>query len=258
MTKIHPTAIVSEKAEIGSNVEIGPYTIVDDDVVIGNDVEIQSHVLITNGARIGNSCKIFKGVVVANTPQDLKFDGKPTLAIIKDNSTIREFVTIHRGTHATGKTTVGSNCLIMAYSHIAHDCLLGDNVIMANSTQLAGHVHVEDYVIFGGATLVHQFSFVGCHSMIQGGSKITKDVPPYTLIGKEPPKVEGLNKIGLKRRGFTDLEIQSIEDFYQIILHSGFNVSQGISEYLKDTPEPIDKVQHCIEFIKQSQRGIFR
>ena len=258
MTNIHPSAVVSKKAEIGNNVSIGPFSLIEDDVVIGNDVNIHSHVLIASGARIGNNIQIFKGAVIANPPQDLKFDGRPTLAIIRDNTTIREFVTIHRGTHATGQTTVDTHCLIMAYSHIAHDCYIGKNVIMANSTQLAGHVNVEDWVIFGGGALVHQFSFIGCHSMIQGGSKITKDVPPYVLLGKEPPRVEGLNKIGLKRRGFSDSDIESIEGFYHTILQSGLNISDGIQKFRDKHNVTNEYVEHCIEFINNSQRGIFR
>ncbi len=254
---IHNTAIVSDKAQIGENVSIGPFTIIEDDVIIGKNTEIHANVLIKNGSHIGENCKIFHAAVIAELPQDIKFDPSvQTKAIIGKNTTIREFVTIHRGTEATAKTTIGDNCLIMAYSHIAHDCHLGNNIIMANATQLAGHVTAEDWVIFGGGTLVHQFTAIGCHSMIQGGSKITQDVPPYSLAGREPVKIEGLNKIGLRRRGFTNEQIDEIEKFYKYIYHKGFNISAGIKKYLEENPNPNEYVQHYIDFIKKSKRGI--
>lgn len=253
----HNTAIVSSKAQIGKNVTIGPFTIIEDDVEIGDNTEIRSSVVIANGSRIGNNCVIFPSAVIGTEPQDLKFDGRKTLAIIGDRTIIREFVTIHRGTHATGMTTVGSDCLIMAYCHIAHDCHVGDNVIMSNVAQIAGHVTIEEWAILGAFAKVHQFCSIGCHSMIGGDVKVVKDVAPYTLIGREPPKVEGINKIGLRRRGFSDTQIKEIESFYNFILNSGLNNRDGISKYVENnsiSPE----IKHCIEFIELSSRGIYR
>lgn len=253
----HNTAIVSSKAQIGKNVTIGPFTIIEDDVEIGDNTEIRSSVVIANGSRIGNNCVIFPSAVIGTEPQDLKFDGRKTLAIIGDRTIIREFVTIHRGTHATGMTTVGSDCLIMAYCHIAHDCHVGDNVIMSNVAQIAGHVTIEEWAILGAFAKVHQFCSIGCHSMIGGDVKVVKDVAPYTLIGREPPKVEGINKIGLRRRGFSDTKIKEIESFYNFILNSGLNNRDGISKYVENnsiSPE----IKHCIEFIELSSRGIYR
>jgi len=256
---IHPTAIVSNKAKIGSNVKIGPFSIIEANTVIGDNTEIHSNVLISENTTIGSDCFIFHGAVIGNLPQDLKFDPDLfTETRIGNRTTIREYATIHRGTDATKLTSVGDDCLIMAYSHVAHDCHLGNRVIMANTTQLGGHVTVEDWVIFGGGTIVHQFTVVGCHSMLQGGSRIGRDIPPYTLIGKDPAQVEGLNRIGLKRRGFTDETIRMISAFYETVLHSGLNNSDGIKKYLEDNPEPIEEIKHCIKFIKKSQRGITR
>jgi UDP-N-acetylglucosamine acyltransferase len=254
---IHPTAIVSEKAQIGKNSVIGPFTIIEEDVVVGDNTHIQAHVFIGNGTTIGNNCKVFHGAVIGHNPQDIKFDTSiKTKTVIGNNTTIREYTTIHRGTNATGLTSVGDNCLIMAYCHIAHDCRLGNNIIMANSTQLAGHVTVNDWAIFGGAVLIHQFVSIGCHTMLQGGSKLPKDAPPYTVIGRDPARVEGLNKIGLKRRGFTNETIKEIEKFYKTLLYSGLNISAGIKKYTEEHSEPIEDIRHCIGFITNSQRGI--
>jgi len=256
--KIHPTAIISEQAKLGTNVSVGPFTIIEDDVIIYDNTEIHSHVFIARGSEIGESCRIFKGAVIGNTPQDLKFIEAPTRTIIGKNNTIREYVTIHKGTTATGITSTGENCLLMAYTHIAHDCHIGKNVIFANSTQLGGHVTIQDWSILGGGTLVHQFSSIGCHTMIQGGSKVSKDVPPYTLVGKEPLKVEGLNKIGLRRRGFSQEQIQEIEEFYRTVFYSGLNNTDGIRAYCNASTELTPEVKICIDFITNSQRGVVR
>jgi UDP-N-acetylglucosamine acyltransferase len=255
---IHPTAIVSKSAKLGANVKIGPFSIIEDEVEIGDGTEIRSNVVIANGATLGKDNIICNGVVIATEPQDLKYAGEKTFVKIGDRNMIREFVTINRATPATYNTVVGNDCLIMAYAHVAHDCQLGDRIIMANATQLGGHVHVEDWVIFGGVVKVHQFSVVGCHAMIGADVKLAKDVPPYTLIGSNPPKVDNLNAIGLKRRGFTPEVIRSIENFYKVVLHSGLNNSAGLAKYKADNEQIIPEVQHCIEFIEGSQRGIYR
>ncbi len=258
--EIHPTAIVSPKANIGENVKIGAFTIIEDKVTIGDDTEILSNVFIGNGTTIGKKCLIFQGTVIGTKPQDLKFDNSPTEVIIGDNNEIREYVTIHRGTQATKKTIIGNNNLLMAYTHIAHDCRIGNNVIMANVVQLAGHITVEDFATIGGVAKVHQFCRIGCHSMVGGDVKVTKDIPPYTLVGENPPKVDGINKIGLRRRGFPNELIKEIEEFYRIVFHSGLNNTDGISRYLqmrKNSQIP-KEIQHCIEFIQNSPRGVYR
>jgi len=255
--EIHPTAIVSKKAEIGTNVKIGPYSIIEDNVVIGDGNEIKSHVYIASGSRIGKNNRFFSYSVIGTEPQDLKYSGAPTEAIIGNENTIREFATINRGTESTGKTIVGSNNLIMTYCHIAHDNRVGSNIVMANVAQFGGHVKIEDWVVVGGVVKVHQFCSIGCHSMIGADVKIVKDVPPYTLIGKSPAKVEGINSIGLKRRGFSTETIKSIEEFYKFLIYSGLNVSDGLAKYMKK--EIItEEVRHCIEFVKNSNRGIHR
>jgi UDP-N-acetylglucosamine acyltransferase len=253
----HPTAIISTKAEIGDNVSIGAFTIIEDDVKIGNNTEIRSSVILANGTRLGNNCKVFAGSIIGTEPQDLKFVNEPTIAQIGDNTVIREFVTINRGTVATGITRIGENCLVMSYCHVAHDCHIGNNVIMSNVSHLAGHVTIEDWANLGGFTKVHQFCTIGTHSMIGGDLKLVKDVAPYTLIGKVPPKVEGINKIGLKRKNFPQELINEIEEFYNMILYSGYNITDGIAEFMK-RPYISPEVKHCIGFIKKSERGIHR
>ena len=254
---IHKTAIISDKAIIGKNVKIGSNTIIEDDVIIGDNCEIRSNVVIANGARIGNNNTIGYGTVIATEPQDLKFEGEKTYVFIGDNNIIREYVTINRGTKATGKTVLGNNCFIMAYCHIAHDCAVGNNVIMANVTQLAGHVHIDDWVITGGVVKIHQFSKIGCHAMIGADVKVTKDVPPYVLVGTNPPKIDGINKIGLKRRGFSPEVIKKIEAFYKTILWSGFNIQDGIKK-IYEQGDISEEIKLCIDFIQSSERGIYR
>lgn len=253
----HPTAIISKKAKIGENVKIGPYSIIYDDVEIGDYTEIRSSVVIGDGARIANNCKVYSGTIIATEPQDLKFGGEKTFAFIGDRTVLREFVTVNRATKSTMETKVGSDCFIMAYCHVAHDCKVGNNVIMANVSQLGGHVHVEDWAFIGGAVKVHQFCKIGMHSMIGADVKLAKDVAPYTLIGANPAKVDGINKIGLKRRGFSEDTIKEIDEFYRILIHSGLNNTDAIKKY-KEKVNLSPEVTHCIDFIENSQRGIYR
>ena len=260
MVNIHPTAIVSAKAKLGENVSVGAFTIIEDDVVIGDNTEIRSSVVLANGARIGKDCRIHSGAVIATEPQDLKFKNEPTLAVIGDRTVIREYVTINRGTTASGKAVVGSDCLIMAYAHVAHDCVLGDHIIMANACQLAGHVELEDWVILGGVVKVHQFCKVGAHAMIGADVKLAKDVAPYLLVGTIPPKVDGINKIGLLRRGYSREQINEIVHFYDIVLHSGLNTGDGIEKYKSECPDGVipDCIKVSLDFINNSDRGIYR
>lgn len=254
---IHSTAFVSEKAKIGANTTIGAFTIIEDNVVIGDNCDIRSSVVISNGARIGNNVKIFPSASIATEPQDLKYKNEPTEVLIGDNTVLREFSTVNRGTTATGKTVVGKNCLIMTYSHVAHDCVVGDNVIMSNATQLGGHVTIHDWAILGGVVKVHQFCKIGAHTMVGADSKIVKDVPPFVLIGKEPPKVEGVNKIGLQRRGFSSESIKKIDKFYRDLLRKGQLKDKVIENYQRN--ETLDEnLLYCIDFIQSSDRGIYR
>ena len=214
---IQPLAYVHPTAKIADNVVIDPFVTIHADVVIDEGTHVMSGAVIFKGARIGKNCKIFPGASIGAIPQDLKFDGEETLTIIGDNTTIREYVTINKGTKALGYTKVGQNCLLMAYVHLAHDCIIGDNCILANSVQVAGHVTVGDFTILGGAALVHQFVKIGKHAMISGGSLVRKDVPPYTKAAREPLSYEGVNSIGLRRRGFSNEKISEIKDIYRTL-----------------------------------------
>ena len=255
---IHPLASVAPEAQIGTNVTIGPFAVIESDVVIGDGSTISAHATIMNGSRIGNECSIFPGAVIGAVPQDLKFQGEKTLAIIGDRTVIRECATVNRGTEATGRAIIGKDCLIMAYCHVAHDCTVGDHVIMSNVSQLAGHVSIGDWVILGGLAKVIQFCTVGDHAMIGADCKVTKDVAPYALIGREPAKVEGVNKIGLRRRGFSNDAIDAIQELYSSVFFSGMNTTDGLEEYERRYPTLLPEVGSCIEFIRSSRKGIIR
>ena len=255
MRTIHPTALVNPAAKLGENIIIGPYALVEADVEIGDDCIIGPHAVIYNGARIGNRVKIFQGASIANFPQDLKFAGEESVFTIGDDTIIREFATLHRGTKETGKSSVGKNCLIMAYGHVAHDCLVGDNCIIANAVQIGGHSHIEDWVIIGGSTPVHQFSLIGEHSMIAGGIRITQDVPPFILTAHTPASFAGLNVIGLRRRGFKNEDIQILKEAYGLLYCKSLNVSQAV-EVMKSKFGDNVYVNKLIEFIAKSKRGI--
>ena len=224
-----PLAYVHPEAQVADNVVIEPFVTIDKNVVIEEGTRIGSNVTILEGAHIGKNCKIFPGAVISAVPQDLKFRGEKTTVKIGDNTTIRECATVNRGTAARGITEVGSNCLIMAYVHVAHDCKVGDNCIIGNACQLAGEVFVDDYAIFGGMTAVHQFCHIGKHVMIQGGSLIGKDVPPYVKAGRLPLSYAGVNSIGLRRREFTNEKINEIQDIYRILFQSVLILSYAIA-----------------------------
>ena len=257
MTNIHPGAIVSPKAELGNNVTVEPFAVIYDDVVIDDNVHIGPNAVIYDGARIGKNVKILQGASVANIPQDLKFANEKSLFYIGENTTIREFVTLHRGTVETGFSRVGSNCLLMAYAHIAHDCIIGDNCIIANSVQIGGHVEMEEWVIVGGGTPIHQFSKIGKHSMIGGGFRVTVDIPPFVLAANEPLRYVGLNLIGLRRRGFSNEEIAIIKDVYKLLYNSGLNTSDAVKKINEKYPDE-KNAQAVIEFIGKSNRSLLR
>lgn len=252
-----PLAYAHPDAQIADNVVIEPFVTIDKNVVIEEGTRIGSNVTILEGAHIGKNCKIFPGAVIAAVPQDLKFKGEKSLVRIGDNTTIRECATINRGTAAKGITEVGNNCLIMAYAHIAHDCSVGNNCIITNACQLAGEVVVEDYAILGGMTAVHQFCHIGRHAMIQGGSLIGKDVPPYVKAGRLPLAYAGVNSIGLRRRGFENDKINEIQDIYRILYQSKLNVSDAISRIEAEMPASRER-DEIILFVRNSKRGIMK
>ncbi|MDE6248924.1 MAG: acyl-ACP--UDP-N-acetylglucosamine O-acyltransferase, partial [Paramuribaculum sp.] len=223
----------------------------------GEGTRIASNVTIMEGARIGKNCTIFPGAVISGIPQDLKFKGEDTLAIIGDNTTIRECVTINRGTAAKGKTVVGNNCLIMAYCHVAHDCIVGDNVIMSNATQLAGEVQVDNFAVIGGGSLVHQFCHIGPHVMLQGGALVNKDIPPYVKAAREPIAYAGVNSIGLRRRGFSGEVIRDIQEIYRYLYLSGLNNSDAIERIEAELPATPER-DEIILFVRNAKRGIIR
>lgn len=236
---ISPLAYVSPKAQIGKNVTIDPFAYIDDNVILGDN------------------CHVFPHAVIGCVPQDLKYQGEETWTVIGDNCVLREFVTIHRGTASKGKTVVGNNNLIMAYCHVAHDCVLGNNIIMSNATQLAGEVVVDDFAIIGGGTLIHQFTHIGGHCMIQGGSRTSKDVPPYSIAAREPIAFCGINSVGLNRRGFTPEQIHTIQEVYRLIYNSGLNTSQALEQIEATVPATPER-DYILDFIKSSPRGIIK
>lgn len=252
-----PLAYIHPAAKIAPRVVIDPFVTIDANVEIGEGTRIGSNVTIMEGARIGKNCRIFPGAVIGAVPQDLKFRGEDTTAVVGDNTTIRECVTINRGTAAKGKTVVGSNCLLMAYSHIAHDCIVGDNVIVANSSQLAGEVIVDNFAIIGGGTLVHQFCHIGAHVMIQGGALINKDIPPYVKAAREPISYVGVNSIGLRRRNFSNEAIREIQDIYRYLYLSRMNVSDALDAIEAELPATRER-DEILLFIRNAKRGIIR
>ena len=248
---IHPSAIIDD------SVVIDPFVTIDKDVIIGAGTRIYSNVTILPGTRIGENCQIFPGAVIGAIPQDLKFKGEYTTVEIGNNNVIRECVTIHRGTASKGRTVIGDNNLIMAYCHVAHDCVLGNNIIMSNVTQLAGEVYIEDYAVIGGGSLVHQFVHLGKHIMIQGGTRIGKDIPPFVTVGREPACYAGINSIGMRRRGYTNEQINNVQDIFRLIYNSGLNVTEAVDKIMNDCPATAER-DEIIIFIRNSGRGIIR
>lgn len=254
---IHQLAAVDKRAQIGRNVIVDPFTTISGDVNIGDGTWIGSNVTIMDGARIGPNCKIFPGTVVSAIPQDLKFDGEDTLVEIGENTTLRECVTVNRGTKASGSTKVGNNCLIMATAHIAHDCIIGDSVIIANSCAIAGHVEVGDFTVMGGLTAVQQFARIGRHTMISGGSLVRKDIPPFVKVAREPISYAGINSVGLRRRGFSNEKIIEIQNIYRVIFQSKMNVTQALAHIEKEML-PTAERDEILLFVQQSPRGIVK
>lgn len=252
-----PSAIIHPNAKIGENVTIDPFAVIEEDVIIGDDCHIFSHAVIHDGARIGKNCRIFPGAVIAGIPQDLKFAGEKTTAEIGDNTTVRECVTVNRGTASKKRTIVGQNCLLMAYSHVAHDCVVKNNVIIGNASQIAGEVEIDDFAILSGSVLVHQFTRISKHVMIQGGSRLGKDIPPYILIGRDPIVYCGINIVGLRRRGFSNQQVFQIQDIYRTLYTRGLNNTDALSA-IETEYEPTGERDLILNFIKSSKRGIVR
>lgn len=252
-----PLAYVHPQAKIAKNVVIEPFVNIEKNVEVGEGTWIGSNVTIMEGAKIGKNCKIFPGAVIAAIPQDLKYNGEETSVEIGDNTTIREFVTVNRGTKANMKTTIGNNVLIMAYAHIAHDCVIGDHAILANAATLAGHVEIDEWAIIGGLTAVHQFTTIGKHVLISGGSLVRKDIPPYTKAAREPISYVGVNSIGLRRRGYNSEQINQIQDIYRIIYLKGLNNSQALSVIEAEVPATPER-DEILTFIQKSSRGIMK
>lgn len=254
---IQPLAYIHGDAKIAQNVVIEPFTTISKNVEIGEGTWIGSNVTIMEGARIGKNCKIFPGAVISAVPQDLKFDGEESLAIVGDNTVLRECVTINRGTKDRKQTIVGSNCLIMAYSHVAHDCIVGDHCIMANSVHLAGHVSLGNYVIIGGNSGVHQFVHIGDHSFIGAGTIVRKDIPPFVKAAREPLSFIGINSVGLRRRGYDLNQINHIQDIYRILFVRGYTTSKAIRIIEAEIPASEER-DEILTFIKDARRGIMK
>lgn len=252
-----PLSSVHPDARIADDVEIGPFTTIHGDVEIGPGCRIGSNVTIFPGARIGSNVTVFPGAVIAAIPQDLKFRGEETLAVIGDNTVLRECVTVNRGTAAKGRTVVGANCLIMAYSHVAHDCLIGDNVIISNATQLAGEVQVDDFAIIGGGSLIHQFCHIGAHIMMQGGALVNKDIPPFVKAAREPISYTGVNTVGLRRRGFSSETIAMIQEVYRLLYNGGHTVTEAVKVVEQEVPACPER-DMILDFVRSSERGILR
>ena len=252
-----PLAYIHPAAKIDPSVVIDPFVTIEENVEIGEGTRIGSNVTIMSGARIGKNCRIFPGAVVSAVPQDLKFRGEDTVAIIGDNTTLRECVTINRGTAARGRTVVGSNCLIMAYCHVAHDCIVGDNVVMSNATQLAGEVQVDNYAVIGGGALVHQFCHIGPHVMLQGGPRQQQGHTPYVKAAREPISFLSVNSIGLRKRGFSSDTIREIQEIYRYLYLSGLNNSDAVERIEAELPATPER-DEIILFVRNSKRGIIK
>jgi len=252
-----PLAYIHPEAKIAPNVVIEPFVTIDKNVVIGEGSRIGSNATILEGTTIGKNCNIFPGAVIGAIPQDLKFVGEETTVEIGDNTTIREFATINRGTKARNKTVIGSNCLLMAYVHVAHDCIIGNNVILVNSVQVAGEVVIDDWAIIGGLSAIHQFVHVGAHVMVSGGSLVSKDIPPYVKAGRERLSYVGVNSIGLRRRNFSNEQIRDIQNCYRVLFQSNLNNSDALTRIEAELPASTER-DEIILFVKNSQRGIIK
>jgi UDP-N-acetylglucosamine acyltransferase len=254
-TVVHETAIVDPGAELGRGVRIGPWALVGPGVELGDGTEVGPRVLIERDTVVGEDCRIANGAVLGTDPQDLKYRGERSTLRVGDRTVIREFATLNRGTSASGRTVVGTDCLLMAYSHVAHDCELGNHVILANSVNMGGHVLIEDWAIVGGLTPIHQFVRIGAHAFVGGGSRIPQDVPPYCRVAGNPPKLYGLNTVGLERRGLSGETRRALKQAYRLLFQSGENLSEAVSRAENEVPA-IPEVGQLLQFIRSSERGV--
>jgi UDP-N-acetylglucosamine acyltransferase len=254
---IQPLAYIHPEAKIARNVVVEPFAMIHKDVEIGEGTWVASHAVINEGARIGKNCRIYPGAVISAIPQDLKYNNEYTLTFVGDNTTIREYATISRGTEEHWKTEIGSGCLIMAYAHIAHDCVVGDNCIIGNNVQMAGHVHVDNWAIVSAISAVHQFVKIGAHAFISGGSLVRKDVPPFTKAAREPISYAGINSVGLRRRGYSNQQIAEIQNVYRYIYMKGLNNSEALNLIELELP-PSDERDEIVNFVRNSERGIMK
>lgn len=256
---IHPSAIIDPKAEIAEGVEIGPYSIIERDVIIGQETKIGPHVIIREGTQIGERCQIYQFASIGEAPQALAYQGEKTKLIMGDHNIVREFVTLHRGTSkGGGKTVIGNNNYFMAYSHVAHDCIIGNQVILANGATLAGHIIIEDYAIIGGLSAIHQFCRIGTYAFVSGLTGVTLDIPPYMLASGNRAKLYGLNSVGLKRHKFSEETLRALKKAYRIIFRSGLTLEKAIKQIQEDDIYNTPEVQHLLNFIQHSKRGISR
>ncbi|MFP4680669.1 MAG: acyl-ACP--UDP-N-acetylglucosamine O-acyltransferase [Chitinispirillaceae bacterium] len=256
-SKIHPTAIIDPDVRIGADVSVGPYAVIEEDVQIGEGCEIGPHVVISSGTRLGKKCRIFKSASIGLEPQDKKYAGEKTFTIIGDNTLIREFVTVNRGTSASGETRIGSDCWIMAYCHVAHDCVIGDDVTISNGLAMAGHVTVGNHVTIGGIVPIHQFTRIGDYAMVASVSRPFTDVVPYALVGADPTRIAGVNKVGLERRGFSAEQIRNIRQAYKILFRENLSLQDALLK-LEETYAEAAEVARIVTFVKESQRGLMR
>jgi UDP-N-acetylglucosamine acyltransferase len=253
--RIHPTAIIDPSAELGEGVEVGPYAIIGPGVTIGDRTTIGPQVLVERDTAVGEECRIFKGAVLGTDPQDLKYNGEPTRLVVGDRTMIREFATLNRGTTASGITRVGSDCMLMAYVHVAHDCQIGDHVILSNAVNMAGHVTIQDWAIVGGMTPIHQFVRIGAHAFVGGGSRVAKDIPPYVKAAGSPVQLYGLNSVGLQRRGFSEEVRRELKRAYRLFFASTHNVAQAL-ERAREELRAIPEVEVFLSFFESSERGV--
>ncbi len=254
---IHPTAIIHPGAELGENVQIGPYAVIQDDVIIGDNTIIETGVFLDSGTRVGKNCKIAHRAILGSPPQDLKYANEKTYLEIGDNTTIREFATLNRGTTYHYKTVIGSNCLLMAYAHVAHDCIIGDNVIIANAVNMGGHVEIDNHATVGGLTAIHQFVKIGQYAFVGGGLRVNKDVPPYIRAMGEPIRYGGTNFIGLSRKGFDKEIILEIKRAYKLIYQSKYTIKEALVA-IEEQLHPYPEIKSIVEFVKRSERGLIR
>ncbi|MCL2182235.1 MAG: acyl-ACP--UDP-N-acetylglucosamine O-acyltransferase [Chitinispirillia bacterium] len=257
MTAIHPAAIIEPGAQLGVNVTIGPYTVIERDVEIGDGTEIGPHAMICNGARIGPRCRIFQGASIGQEPQDKKYAGEKTLAVIGEETLIREYATINRGTAATGETRVGKRGWIMAYCHIAHDCSVGDDATISNALAMAGHVTVGNGVTISGVVTINQFVRIGDYAMVGARARVASDIVPYALVGTEPMRIVSINKVGLERRGFTPGQINNIKSAYKILFRDGLSLNDALTKINTDFPDD-ENVKNLTGFVKGSEKGFLR